>query len=64
LGFSAVSIYLCRDEEQKQRWLAPNGALEKIGSFGLTEPPVRSATAGGPTTRYTSSVGRYCYRRP
>jgi len=35
-GLSAGSIYLCGDEEQKQRWLPPMMRFEKIGSFGLT----------------------------
>ena len=49
-GLSAGSIYLCGDEEQKQRWLPPMMRFEKIGSFGLTEPLVGSATAGGMMT--------------
>ena len=49
-GLSAGSIYLCGDEEQKQRWLPPMMRFEKIGSFGLTEPLVGSATSGGMTT--------------
>ena len=49
-GLSAGSIYLCGDEEQKQRWLPPMMRWEKIGSFGLTEPLVGSATSGGMLT--------------
>jgi glutaryl-CoA dehydrogenase len=49
-GLSAGSIYLCGDEEQKQRWLPPMMRFEKIGSFGLTEPLVGSATSGGMMT--------------
>jgi glutaryl-CoA dehydrogenase len=49
-GLSAGSIYLCGDEEQKQRWLPAMMRFEKIGSFGLTEPLVGSATSGGMTT--------------
>ncbi len=49
-GLSAGSIYLCGDEEQKQRWLPPMMRWEKIGSFSLTEPDVGSATSGGLTT--------------
>jgi glutaryl-CoA dehydrogenase len=44
------SIYLCGSEEQKQRWLPPMARMEKIGSFGLTEPEVGSGTARGLTT--------------
>jgi glutaryl-CoA dehydrogenase len=49
-GLSAGSIYLCGSEEQKQRWLPPMMRFEKIGSFGLTEPLVGSATSGGMMT--------------
>jgi glutaryl-CoA dehydrogenase len=49
-GLSAGSIYLCGDEEQKQRWLPTMMRFEKIGSFGLTEPDVGSATSGGMKT--------------
>ena len=49
-GLSAGSIYLCGDEEQKRRWLPPMMQFEKIGSFGLTEPLVGSATSGGMMT--------------
>jgi len=46
-GLAAGSIYLCGDEQQKQRWLPAMMRFEKIGSFGLTEPDVGSATSGG-----------------
>src|SRR6202042_68151 len=49
-GLSAGSIYLCGDEEQKQRWLPGMMRWEQIGSFGLTEPMVGSATSGGMMT--------------
>lgn len=49
-GLSAGSIYLCGDEEQKQRWLPSMMRFETIGSFGLTEPEVGSATSGGMKT--------------
>ena len=49
-GLAAGSIYLCGDEEQKQRWLPPMMRWEKIGSFWLTEPEVGSAASGGLTT--------------
>ncbi|MEA2775934.1 MAG: glutaryl-CoA dehydrogenase [Acetobacteraceae bacterium] len=49
-GLSAGSILLCGDEAQKQRWLPPMMRFEKIGSFGLTEPLVGSATSGGMLT--------------
>jgi glutaryl-CoA dehydrogenase len=49
-GLAMGSIYLCRSEEQKQRWLPPMARMEKIGAFGLTEPEVGSGTARGLTT--------------
>jgi glutaryl-CoA dehydrogenase len=49
-GLSAGSIYLCGSEEQKQRWLPSMMRFEKIGSFGLTEPLVGSATSRGMLT--------------
>jgi glutaryl-CoA dehydrogenase len=41
------SIYLCGSEDQKKKWLPPMARLEKIGSFGLTEPLVGSGASGG-----------------
>jgi glutaryl-CoA dehydrogenase len=41
------SIYLCGSEEQKKKWLPQMARLEKIGSFGLTEPLVGSGASGG-----------------
>src|ERR1700756_5682209 len=49
-GLAAGSIFLCGDEVQKQRWLPPMMRFEQIGSFGLTEPLVGSATSGGMMT--------------
>jgi glutaryl-CoA dehydrogenase len=49
-GLAMGSIYLCGSEEQKQQWLPPMARLEKVGSFGLTEPDVGSGTARGLTT--------------
>jgi len=37
----------CGSEEQKQKWLPPMARMEKIGSFGLTEPLVGSGASGG-----------------
>ncbi len=41
-GLAMGSIAQCGSEEQKQQWLPKMAALEKIGSFGLTEPEVGS----------------------
>ncbi len=49
-GLAMGSIHVCGSEEQKQRWLPPMARMEKIGSFGLTEPDVGSGTGGGLTT--------------
>jgi len=49
-GLAMGSIYLCGSEEQKQRWLPIMQRMEIIGAFGLTEPEVGSAAAGGLTT--------------
>tara|TARA_R110002020_G_scaffold259768_3_gene473870 strand:- start:16693 stop:18057 length:1365 start_codon:yes stop_codon:yes gene_type:complete len=46
-GLAMGSIYLCGSEEQKQEWLPKMQRFEKIGAFGLTEPEVGSAVAGG-----------------
>src|SRR6202030_2305835 len=49
-GLAMGSIYIDGSEEQKQKWLPPMARLEKIGSFGLTEPLVGSGASGGLTT--------------
>jgi glutaryl-CoA dehydrogenase len=49
-GLAMGSIFLCGSEEQKSKWLPLMAALEKVGSFGLTEPDVGSAASGGLTT--------------
>src|SRR6202790_3491468 len=46
-GLAMGSIFLCGSEEQKQKWLPPMARLEKIGSFGLTEPLVGAGASGG-----------------
>jgi glutaryl-CoA dehydrogenase len=50
-GLVMGSIYLLGSEEQKKEWLQPLKKLEKIGAFGLTEPEVGSAVAGGLTMK-------------
>lgn len=49
-GLAMGSVYYCGSEEQKNRWLPPMQKMEIIGAFGLTEPEVGSAVAGGLTT--------------
>ena len=49
-GLAMGSIFLCGSEEQKQKWLPPMARLEKIGSFGLTEPLVGSGASRGLVT--------------
>ncbi len=46
-GLAMGSIDVCGSQEQKQRWLPPMARLEKVGSFGLTEPEVGSGASGG-----------------
>jgi glutaryl-CoA dehydrogenase len=48
-GLAMGSIYLCGSEEQKQKWLPQMARMEKFGAFGLTEPEIGSAVAGGLT---------------
>jgi len=49
-GLAMGSIYLLGSEAQKQEWLPDMQQLKLIGAFGLTEPEVGSAVAGGLTT--------------
>ncbi|MDW5290964.1 acyl-CoA dehydrogenase family protein [Formosa sp. PL04] len=49
-GLAMGSIYLCGSEAQKQEWLPKMQKMEIIGAFGLTEPNVGSAVAGGMET--------------
>lgn len=49
-GLAMGSIYLCGSEEQKEEWLPKMQRMEAIGAFGLTEPNVGSAVAGGMET--------------
>lgn len=49
-GLAMGSIYLCGSEEQKQEWLPKMQKMDVIGAFGLTEPNVGSAVAGGMET--------------
>ncbi|PBQ34220.1 acyl-CoA dehydrogenase [Sphingobacteriaceae bacterium] len=50
-GLVMGSIYLLGSEAQKQEWLPSLKNLTKIGAFGLTEPEVGSAVAGGLTMK-------------
>lgn len=49
-GLVMGSIYLLGSEAQKLEWLPDMQQLKVIGAFGLTEPEVGSAAAGGLTT--------------
>jgi len=49
-GLAMGSIYLCGSEEQKAAYLPRMRNFELLGAFGLTEPDVGSAVAGGLTT--------------
>lgn len=50
-GLVMGSVYFCGSEKQKKKWLPKLRTMEKIGAFGLTEPKVGSAVAGGLTTK-------------
>jgi len=50
-GLAMGSIYLLGSEAQKQEWLPAMQQFGKIGAFGLTEPEVGSAVAGGLTMK-------------
>lgn len=49
-GLAMGSIYILGSEDQKQKWLPKMQQFDAIGAFGLTEPDVGSAVAGGLTT--------------
>ncbi|MBX3241506.1 MAG: acyl-CoA dehydrogenase family protein [Chitinophagaceae bacterium] len=49
-GLVMGSVYTCGSEEQKSYWLPRLQQFKSIGAFGLTEPEVGSAAAGGLTT--------------
>ncbi|MAQ95662.1 MAG: acyl-CoA dehydrogenase [Rhodothermaceae bacterium] len=49
-GLAMQSLLVCGSDEQKQEWLPAMRAWDQIGAFGLTEPEVGSAIAGGVTT--------------
>lgn len=50
-GLVMGSVHLLGSEEQKQEWLPALKGMRKIGAFGLTEPEVGSAVAGGLTMK-------------
>ncbi|KAL6077641.1 Acyl-coenzyme A oxidase 4, peroxisomal [Balamuthia mandrillaris] len=52
-----LSIDLCGNEEQKQRFLPPMARMEKIGAFGLTEPDFGSDASSLQTTAKRVSGG-------
>ena len=49
-GLAMQSLLVCGSDEQKKEWLPAMRAWDQIGAFGLTEPEVGSAIAGGVTT--------------
>ncbi|WP_316738181.1 acyl-CoA dehydrogenase family protein [Pedobacter aquatilis] len=58
-GLAMGSIYLCGSEEQKLQWLPLMQKFKIIGAFGLTEPEVGSAAAGGLTTTCKQINGKW-----
>ncbi|MEM1116325.1 MAG: acyl-CoA dehydrogenase family protein [Bacteroidota bacterium] len=49
-GLAMQSLMVCGSDEQKAEWLPKMRSWDVIGAFGLTEPHVGSAIAGGVTT--------------
>ena len=49
-GLAMQSLLVCGSEEQKAEWLPQMRSMDRIGAFGLTEPHVGSAIAGGVQT--------------
>ena len=49
-GLAMKSILVCGSDEQKAEWLPKMRSWDLIGAFGLTEPHVGSAIAGGVQT--------------
>jgi len=49
-GLAMGSIRFCGSEEQRREWLPRMRRWQLFGAFGLTEPDVGSAVAGGLTT--------------
>ncbi len=49
-GLAMQSLLVCGSDEQKEEWLPRMRNWDVIGAFGLTEPHVGSAIAGGVTT--------------
>ena len=49
-GLAMQSLLVCGSEEQKAEWLPKMRTWDAIGAFGLTEPHVGSAIAGGVQT--------------
>ena len=58
-GLAMGTIYLCGSDEQRQRWLPAMARMERLGSFGLTEPDVGSATSRGMTTTCRREGGEW-----
>src|SRR5919109_452869 len=50
VGLNSLSLLKYANEEQKQRWLAPQARGEKLACFGLTEPAAGSDGAAVRTT--------------
>src|SRR4051795_2774307 len=50
VGLNSLALLRYGNEEQKQRWLAPQARGEKLACFGLTEPAAGSDVAAMKTT--------------
>ncbi|GAA1951264.1 acyl-CoA dehydrogenase family protein [Amycolatopsis minnesotensis] len=49
-GLAMYSVYAGGSQEQRDRWLPPMAAMDKIGAFAMTEPLGGSDVAGGMRT--------------
>src|SRR5919201_4761467 len=50
VGLNSLSLLRYANDEQKERWLAPQARGEKLACFGLTEPAAGSDVASMKTT--------------
>jgi alkylation response protein AidB-like acyl-CoA dehydrogenase len=59
LTIGSLPLMTFGTDEQKDRWLVPLAAGEKLGSFGLTEPEAGSDAAGIRTTARRDPAGTW-----
>jgi glutaryl-CoA dehydrogenase (non-decarboxylating) len=57
VGLNSLALLQWANEEQRQRWLAPQAKGEKLATFGLTEPGVGTDAANLGTTARRDGAG-------